>query len=96
MIPDFFVPNSLIPDQDYSLDLAECTLLRRLAARVAELACQPCQAEKRELWRLHNRLEPVRPVIFPKGYPCGIVILRIPGMRSCRTKIMIIFRFVTI
>ena len=64
MIPDFFVPTSLIPDQDFNFDLAECALLRRLAVRVAELAAQPCQAEKRDLWRRHNRLEPVRPVIF--------------------------------
>jgi hypothetical protein len=64
MIPDFFVPTSFIPGRDFNLDLAECALLRRLAARVAELAAQPGQAEKRELWRRHNRLEPVRPVIF--------------------------------
>ena len=41
MIPDFFIPTSLIPDQDFSLDLAERALLRRLAARVAELAAEP-------------------------------------------------------
>ena len=64
MIPDFFVPTTLILDQDYRLDLAECALLRRLAMRVAELAAQPNQAEKRDLWRRHNRLEATRPVIF--------------------------------
>ena len=64
MIPDFFIPTSLIPDQDFSLDLAERALLRRLAACVAELAAQPEQAEKRDLWRRHNRLEAVRPLVF--------------------------------
>ncbi len=63
-LPDFFIPTRLIPDQDYRLDLAERALLRRLAARVAELAAQPEQAEKRELWRRHNRLEALRPLIF--------------------------------
>ena len=64
MIPDFFIPTPLIADQDFSFDLAECALLRRLAVRVAELAAQPCQAEKRALWQRHNHLEPTRPVIF--------------------------------
>ena len=64
MIPDFFIPTSLIPDQDFSLDLAERALLRRLAARVAELAAEPEQVEKRELWRRHNRLEALRPLVF--------------------------------
>ncbi|MBI2942163.1 MAG: hypothetical protein HYY04_17160, partial [Chloroflexi bacterium] len=38
--------------------------LRELARRVAEIAHHPKQAEKRELWRRHNRLERVRPLIL--------------------------------
>ena len=44
-------------------------LLRELANRVAEIAALPVQAERRELWRRHNRLERVRPMILvlPEG-----------------------------
>jgi hypothetical protein len=41
----------------------EFSILRRLAARVAELAARPLEAAKRDLWRRHNRLEPTRPLI---------------------------------
>jgi hypothetical protein len=45
------------------------SLLRDLAKRVAEIAALPVQAQRRELWRRHNRLERVRPMIlvFPEG-----------------------------
>ena len=39
-------------------------ILRRLAARVAELAQSPAMAEKRKLWSNINRLRPGRPLIF--------------------------------
>ena len=44
-------------------------ILRELAAEVAWLAAQPIEAEKRELWRRHNRLEATRPlvVVFPEN-----------------------------
>jgi len=44
-------------------------ILRDLAKRVAEIADLPIQAERRELWKRHNRLERVRPMIlvFPEG-----------------------------
>ena len=43
--------------------------LRELARRVAECAERPIMRERRELWRRHNRMEPVRPVVFvdPQG-----------------------------
>ena len=43
--------------------------LRSLAERVAEIAEQPTMAERREMWRRHNRLERVRPMVlvFPEG-----------------------------
>lgn len=63
-LPDFLLPTSLFSDDDLAFNPSERALLRRLAGRVAELAAQPQQAEKRELWRRHNRLEPTRPVIF--------------------------------
>ncbi|HUU58847.1 MAG TPA: hypothetical protein VMZ50_04840 [Phycisphaerae bacterium] len=44
-------------------------IIRDLARRVAEIAAQPRQAEKAELWRQLNDLYPVRPMvlIFPEG-----------------------------
>jgi hypothetical protein len=39
-------------------------ILRRLAERVARIAGTPDMAEKRELWRKHNMLEKVRPLVF--------------------------------
>ena len=43
--------------------------LRDLAGRVADIAALPIQAERRELWKKHNSLRPVRPMIlvFPEG-----------------------------
>ena len=44
-------------------------ILRDLARRVAQVASLPAQAERRELWKKHNSLQPVRPLIlvFPEG-----------------------------
>ncbi len=44
-------------------------LLRDLARRVAEIAELSIQAERRELWRQHNDLKAVRPMllVFPEG-----------------------------
>ena len=39
-------------------------ILRRLGGRVAELAADPVQQEKRDLWYRHNALEDTRPLIF--------------------------------
>ncbi len=39
-------------------------ILRRLAARVAEIAALPVQEEKRALWRRLNGLDPVRPMVM--------------------------------
>ena len=43
--------------------------LRDLARRVAGIAALPVQAERRALWKQHNSLQPVRPMIllFPEG-----------------------------
>ncbi len=44
-------------------------VLRDLAERVADIAALPVQAERRELWKMHNSLQPTRPMIliFPEG-----------------------------
>ena len=42
----------------------EVALVRELARQVAEIAALPVQAEKAELWRRLNRLEPVRPMVM--------------------------------
>ena len=45
------------------------TTLRDLAKQVAHIAALPIQEERRALWRQHNSLQPVRPMIlvFPEG-----------------------------
>jgi hypothetical protein len=45
------------------------TILRDLAQRVAEIAALPVMKERRDLWKQHNALKPVRPMIliFPEG-----------------------------
>jgi hypothetical protein len=72
---------------------AEAEVLRRLAGRVAGLAALPAMAEKRELWRRHNRLEPGRPLVFcdpengwnevipPQTLTCGGTLARSWEMR---------------
>lgn len=43
--------------------------LRDLARKVAEIASLPIMAERREMWKRHNQLERVRPLVlvFPEG-----------------------------
>ncbi|MDD5604044.1 MAG: hypothetical protein PHG48_08255, partial [Eubacteriales bacterium] len=47
----------------------ERQLLRKLALRVKEIAMRPSQSVKIDLWRKHNKLEKVRPMVlaFPEG-----------------------------
>ncbi|HSV32472.1 MAG TPA: hypothetical protein VLH40_10745 [Atribacteraceae bacterium] len=49
---------------DLTITAEERTTLRRLAARLAELAGRPEQDEKRKLWYALNALEAVRPIVF--------------------------------
>ena len=44
-------------------------ILRDLAKRVAEIGSLPIMTKRREMWKRHNRLERVRPMIlvFPEG-----------------------------
>ncbi len=44
-------------------------IVRDLAKRVAEIAGDPVQDERRELWLRQNALDPVRPLVFvsPEG-----------------------------
>ena len=47
----------------------DSTALRILAERVREFASDPVMEQRRELWRRHNSLSPVRPMllVFPEG-----------------------------
>ncbi len=47
----------------------EKTYLRELAKRVAEIAADPAQDERRRLWYAHNALKPIKPLVFcsPEG-----------------------------
>src|SRR3990172_881094 len=42
----------------------DIAIVRQLAARVAEIAALPVQAEKRRLWRQLNALRPTRPMVM--------------------------------
>ncbi|MCC6485388.1 MAG: hypothetical protein IT209_11130 [Armatimonadetes bacterium] len=59
-------------------------VLRRLAARVRELANRPVEQEKRELWHAHNALQKTRPLVFcsPENGWNEIIL---PGMLECQT-----------
>lgn len=52
-----------------SLPMGDVDVLRELAREVAEIAALPIQAERINLWKRHNALAPVRPMIlvFPEG-----------------------------
>jgi len=52
-----------------SITTHDRTLLRELAKRLAEIAAQPVMAERKALWRKHNSLQRVRPMIlvYPEG-----------------------------
>ncbi|MDI6826853.1 MAG: hypothetical protein QME62_00035 [Armatimonadota bacterium] len=39
-------------------------ILRELAGKVAEIAAHPRQAELREMWKRHNRLEKIKPMVL--------------------------------
>ncbi len=54
---------------DIIISTQDRAILRDLAERVAEIAALPIQAERRELWKKHNSLQPTRPMIliFPEG-----------------------------
>ena len=56
------VEKNKFPDQN--IPSPEKQILRELAKQVAEIAWQPVQAVKRELWYRHNALEPTRPLVF--------------------------------
>ena len=73
------MPTVLHPTAGYILDVShgappgplnrtERETLRALARKVAEVAADPRQEEKRSLWYRHNRLEKVRPMllVFPE------------------------------
>ena len=46
------------------IPISDIAVIRELAARVAEIAAMPVQAEKRRLWRKLNVLEPERPMVM--------------------------------
>ena len=63
---------------------ADRAILQELGKRVAEIAGLPIQEERRTLWRAHNSLKPVRPMIllFPEG---GWVELLPKASQSCES-----------
>lgn len=47
-----------------NISVSDRMVLKKLAAKVAELADKPIENEKRRLWYDHNSLHPTRPLIF--------------------------------
>ncbi len=52
-----------------SISTEDRNRLRELAKQVAEIGSLPVQQQRIELWKKHNSLQPVRPMIlvFPEG-----------------------------
>ncbi len=48
----------------WQIAASDRTTLRELAKRVAEIAADPVQDERREIWYAQNALEPIRPPVF--------------------------------
>jgi hypothetical protein len=65
---ELIVDTTLLHHQP-ELDSRDREILRALAGEVADLAAQPIQLEKRNLWYRHNRLEATRPIVivFPEN-----------------------------
>lgn len=61
---EIIISTQLIPLQQLDFTPGDQEVLRDLAGEIAALAKLPVEAEKRELWRKHNALEPTRPVIL--------------------------------
>lgn len=60
-------------------------ILRRLAAEVAGLACEPIQAERVRLWTALNDLRPERPMFWITEIPWGEFEEDIEALRPCCT-----------
>lgn len=64
---------------------SDVAVLRELARRYAEVAAEPIQQTRRDLWRKHNSLQPTRPPIYLRG---GTAQEEIPDVASvaCEEK----------
>ena len=58
-----------------AFDVKDRQILRGLAGQVAEIAARPRQAKLREMWKRHNRLEKVKPMVlvFPECSWCELL-----------------------
>jgi hypothetical protein len=61
------MPDLTIEEFGIELPESDRSILRELAARVAELAALPANREKKELWRRVNDLDQVRPVVLVRN-----------------------------
>ena len=50
--------------RDISISKTDCEILRTLASQVAQLASSPLMEAKRRLWKDHNKLKGLRPLVF--------------------------------
>lgn len=56
----------------WPVNAADLAILRKLARRYAEIANQPSQAARRELWRDHNDCKPTRPMVLVEATTSGL------------------------
>lgn len=58
-----------------SISSQDRQIVRELARQIAEIAARPIMAARRDLWRRHNALERVRPVVYvaPQGAWCELI-----------------------
>lgn len=52
----------------FQMKNSDVDLLRNLAGQYAELCALPVQAERRDLWRRHNSLQPTCPLIYVRAF----------------------------
>lgn len=55
---------NIIKEQDFFINQEDKKVLKDLASRVAVIASNPVQEEKKNLWYKNNSLEATRPLIF--------------------------------
>lgn len=76
---------------------ADRLILRELAHRVADIAELPIMTERKTLWKRHNSLQPVRPMIllFPEGAWCEIIpddTLRCESLKARQIELELLMR----
>lgn len=76
-------PTTLSAMTNTTTTVSDIDVLRELASRYAELAADPIQDTRRDLWRKHNSLQPTRPLMYLRG---GVAWEEVPEITSLRCE----------